>query len=51
VSLLRRNPGVFARLRWFATNILRADGAANITDARHRIAFSIDAILAVRVIN
>ena len=45
-SRIRLNPGIFARLRSFAANILRFNHVSNITDARHRIAFGgIDAIL------
>ena len=51
-SRIRCNPGIFARLRSFAANILRFNQVRNITDARHRIAFGgIGAILAMRVIN
>jgi predicted transposase YbfD/YdcC len=50
-SRIRCNPGIFARLRSFATNILRFNGIHNISDGRHRIAFGgIDAILSMRVI-
>ena len=38
-SRIRCNPGIFARLRSFAANVLRFNGAHNVTDARHRIAF------------
>ena len=45
-----RSPGIFARLRSFAANILRSNGIHNVSDGRHRIAFGgIDAILAMRV--
>lgn len=51
-SRIRCNPGIFARLRSFATNILRFNEVHNITDARHRIAFGgIGAILSMRVMN
>lgn len=51
-SRIRCNPGIFARLRSFAANILRFNSVRNITDARHRIAFGgIAAILAMRVMN
>src|ERR1700722_3303729 len=50
-SRIRCNPGIFARLRSFAANILRFNGVHNVTDGRHRIAFGgIRAILAMRVI-
>jgi predicted transposase YbfD/YdcC len=48
-SRIRCNPGIFARLRSFATNILRFNQVRNVTDARYRIAFGgIDALLAMR---
>lgn len=51
-SRIRCNPGIFARLRSFAANILRFNNAHNVTDARYRIAFGgVDAILALRVMN
>ena len=51
-SRIRRNPGIFARLRSFAANILRFNGIHNISDGRHRIAFGgVSAILAMRVMN
>jgi hypothetical protein len=51
-SRIRCNPGIFARLRSFATNILRFNDVLNVTDARHRIAFGgVEAILAIRVMN
>ena len=44
-------PGILARLRLFAANILCFNGVHNVTDGRHRIAFGgIRAILAMRVI-
>ena len=50
-SRIRCNPGIFARLRSFAANILRFNGVHNVTDGRHRIAFGgIRAILAMSVI-
>jgi hypothetical protein len=49
---IRCNPGIFARLRSFAANILRFNNVQNVTGARHRIAFGgVDAILALRVMN
>ena len=49
-SRIRCNPGIFARLRSFAANILRFNGVRNVTDGRHRIAFGgIRAILGMRV--
>jgi predicted transposase YbfD/YdcC len=51
-SRIRCNPGIFARLRSFATNILRFNQVRNVTDARHRIAFGgLDAIVAMRFMN
>jgi predicted transposase YbfD/YdcC len=35
-SRIRKNAGVFARLRSFACNILRANGVNNVKDARFR---------------
>ena len=50
VTIVPANPGIFARLRSFAANILRFNGIHNVSDGRHRIAFSgISAILAMRV--
>jgi predicted transposase YbfD/YdcC len=37
-SRIRKKPGLFARLRSFAANILRFNGAENIADTRYRIA-------------
>jgi predicted transposase YbfD/YdcC len=49
-SRIRCNPGIFARLRSFAANILRFNNASNVANARYRIAFGgIDAILGLRV--
>jgi predicted transposase YbfD/YdcC len=49
-SRIRCNPGIFARLRSFAANILRFNGVRNVADGRHRIAFGgISAILDMRV--
>jgi predicted transposase YbfD/YdcC len=51
-SRIRCNPGILARLRSFAVNILRFNQVQNVTDARHRIAFGgLDAVLAMRVMN
>jgi predicted transposase YbfD/YdcC len=36
-SRIRSNPGIFARLRSFAANILRFNKAQNLTDLRYRI--------------
>jgi len=49
-SRIRCNPGIFARLRSFAANILRANNVQNVTDARQRIAFGgLDAVLTLRL--
>src|SRR3984893_7676704 len=37
-SRIRCNPGIFARLRSFAANILRFNDVENMSDARYRIA-------------
>jgi hypothetical protein len=51
-SRIRCNPGIFARLRSFAANILRFNNVRNVTDARHRLAFGgVEAILAMRLMN
>lgn len=43
------NPGIFARLRSFAANILRFNGAENIADMRYRITLGgIDALRSMR---
>jgi len=49
-SRVRKNPGILARIRSFATNILRANGADNVRDARYRLAIGgLDALLQCRV--
>ena len=45
-SRIRRRPGVFARLRSFALDILRADGVSNVSEAVHVNALSLDRLLA-----
>jgi hypothetical protein len=45
-SRIRRKPGVFARLRSFALNILRADGVGNVSEAVYANALSLDRLLA-----
>ena len=45
-SRIRRRPGVFARLRSFALNILRADGVSNVSEAVYINALSLDRLLA-----
>jgi hypothetical protein len=49
-SRVRKNPGILARIRSFAANILRANGAENMRDARYRLAIGgLEAILQCRV--
>jgi hypothetical protein len=45
-SRIRRKPGVFARLRSFALNILRAGGVSNVGEAVYTNALSLDRLLA-----
>jgi hypothetical protein len=45
-SRIRRKPGVFARLRSFALNILRANGVTNVSEAVYVNALSLDQLLA-----
>ena len=45
-SRIRRRPGIFARIRSFALNILRAHGAANVSEAICTNALSFDRLLA-----
>jgi predicted transposase YbfD/YdcC len=45
-SRIRRKPGVFARLRSFALNILRANGVGNVSEALYTNALSLDRLLA-----
>jgi predicted transposase YbfD/YdcC len=47
-SRIRINPGIFARARSFALNILRANGEKNITDALWRNAININRPLQYR---
>ena len=42
---IRRKPGVFARLRSFALNILRANGVTNVSEAVYVNALSLDRLL------
>lgn len=49
-SRVRKNPGILARIRSFAANILRANGADNIRDARYRLAIGgLEALLRCRL--
>jgi len=45
-SRIRRHPGIFARIRSFALNILRAHGVANVSEAIDTNALSLDCLLA-----
>jgi len=45
-SRIRRRPGIFARLRSFALNILRANGVGNVSEAIYTNALSLDRLLA-----
>jgi predicted transposase YbfD/YdcC len=45
-SRIRRKPGIFARLRSFALNILRANGVTNVSEAVYVNALSLDRLLA-----
>jgi predicted transposase YbfD/YdcC len=45
-SRIRHKPGVFARLRSFALNILRANGVGNVSEALYTNALSLDRLLA-----
>ena len=45
-SRIRRRPGIFARLRSFALNILRANGVGNVSEALYVNALSLDRLLA-----
>jgi hypothetical protein len=45
-SRIRCRPGIFARIRSFALNILRAHGVANVSEAIDTNALSLDRLLA-----
>ena len=45
-SRIRRKPGMVARLRSLALNILRANGIGNVSQALYRNALSLDHLLA-----
>src|SRR3954454_756503 len=45
-SRIRRRPGIFARLRSFALNVLRANGVSNVSEAVYVNALSLDRLLA-----
>jgi hypothetical protein len=44
-SRIRRKPGIFARLRSFALNILRAGGVGNVSETVYVNALSLDQLL------
>jgi hypothetical protein len=46
-SRIRTKPGIFARLRSFALNVLRANGVANVSEAIYANALSLDRLLAL----
>ena len=46
-SRIRAKPGVFARLRSFALNILRANGVGYVSEALYANALSLDRLLAL----
>lgn len=49
-SRVRKNPGILARIRSFAANILRANGAENIRDPRYRLAIGgLEALIRCRL--
>jgi predicted transposase YbfD/YdcC len=48
-SRIRRKPGLFARLRSFALNLLRANGAQNVSQSLYANALSLDSVLAYSV--
>ncbi len=50
-SRIRRKPGLFARLRSFALNILRANGVANVSQALYANALSLNRLLAYGIVN
>lgn len=50
-SRIRNNPGVFARARSFALNILRHNGVENVAHAIWQSALSLDVILAYKGLN
>ena len=46
-SRIRTRPGVFARLRSFAPNLLRANGVTNVGEAIYANALCLDHLLAL----
>ena len=47
-SRIRKKPGIIARLRSFALNVLRANGITNVSEAIYTNALSLDRLLAYR---
>ena len=45
-SRIRRQPGILARVRSFALNILRAGGVTNVSEAIYTNTLSLDRLLA-----
>ena len=45
-SRIRCHPGIFARIRSFALNILRAHGVSNVSEAIYTNALSLPCLLA-----
>ena len=45
-SRIRCQPGILARIRSFALNVLRARGVANVSEAVYTNALSLDRLLA-----
>ncbi len=48
-SRIRTKPGIFARLRSFALNLLRANGVSNVSEAIYTNALCLDRLLAYAV--
>jgi predicted transposase YbfD/YdcC len=48
-SRIRLKPGIFARIRSFALNILRANGVTNVSEAIYTNALSLDRLLSYRI--
>jgi predicted transposase YbfD/YdcC len=48
-SRIRTKPGLFARLRSFALNLLRANGVGNVSEALYANALCLDRLLAYTV--
>ncbi len=48
-SRIRRKPGIFARIRSFVLNILRANGVTNVSQALYRNALDLEHVLAYPV--